>query len=694
MTIARLTSRSPLLSAIAALLVGLQALAADTHPCLLVTPAQVVAIKQRLPNDTEAKATFDAMKKRIDAALAQPIELPPRGDNWHHWYVCPEHGNRLRTGRKIGPWQWEHLCPVGGETLKGDPAKPQTDFDGCCLAAVHNGLVAEARDSGLLFQITGDAKYAKHAADILLAYAGKYESYPLHDIRNQLNKIGGGRVGCQTLDESVWLIPTAQAADLIWTTLAEADRKTLADHLFLPAARDVILPHKMGIHNIQCWKNSGVGLAGILLGDNALIDAAIDDPARGIRSQLAKGIIDDGAWEEGAWGYHFYTMSAIYPLALAIRNTNRDVNIDRYHKMFLAPILMADPRGTLPPFSDSTEASPNGSANLYRGAYEFFKDPAMLPLAARGSGGLNSLLYGPVPAPAVANPAPKSTNFTSAGQAILCRGTGPDATWIALRYGPHGGGHGHPDKLGFHLVARGQNLVIDPGITSYGSKLHYGWYRTSIAHNTLIVDEKDQKPATGKCLAFGTAGGVDYAMLEAGPIADGVRAIRSAALIDENLLVIVDQITSDKPRMLDLAWHERGTWLTRPAGTPWAAPKKPGYDQFADATVSPLAGVVPMTISVNKSFIPRLTILADRPAELITATGVGGSTKDRVPVSIVRKQDKELAVVWCLALDGAEVKVDLAKHGATGCEATITRGPRTWKLATDSANEKMPFVVR
>ncbi|MFI5380589.1 MAG: heparinase II/III family protein [Tepidisphaerales bacterium] len=694
MTIAPLPLRSACLAAVAVMLLALPALAADPHPCLLITASQVTAIKQRLPNDTEAMATLDAIQKRIDASLGKTIELPPRGDNWHHWYVCPEHGNRLKTGRKIGPWQWEHICPVGGETLKGDPSKPQTDFDGCCLAAVHTGLVSEARDAGLLFQITGDARYAKHAAGILLAYAAKYESYPLHNIRNELNKIGGGRVGCQTLDESVWLIPTAQAADLIWTTLFEADRKTLANHLFLPAARDVILPHKMGIHNIQCWKNSGVGLAGILLGDDKLIEAAIDDPARGLRAQLAKGIIDDGAWEEGAWGYHFYTMNAIYPLALAIRNTQRDVDIDRYHKMFLAPILMADPRGTLPPFSDSTEASPNGSANLYRGAYEFFKDPALLPLAARGTGGLNSLLYGPVPAPAVANPAPRSANFTSAGQAILCRGTSPDATWIALRYGPHGGGHGHPDKLGFHLVARGENLVIDPGITSYGSKLHYGWYRTSIAHNTLVVDEKDQKPATGKCLAFGSAGGVDYAMMEAGPIADGVRAIRSAVLIDENLLVIVDQVTADKPHMLDIAWHERGTWLTRPAGTPWTSPKKPGYDQLADATVSPLSGPVPMTISVNKSFIPRLTILADRPAELITATGVGGSTKDRVPTAIVRKQDRELAVVWCLALDGADVKVGLAKHSATRCETTITRGSRTWKLTADPASEKAPFVVQ
>jgi hypothetical protein len=45
----------------------------------------------------------------------------------------------------------------------------------------------------------------------------------------------------------------AQGADLVWETLSEADRQTLADKLFLPAARDVILPHRMGVHNIQNW---------------------------------------------------------------------------------------------------------------------------------------------------------------------------------------------------------------------------------------------------------------------------------------------------------------------------------------------------------------------------------------------------------------------------------------------------------
>jgi len=195
--------------------------------------------------------------------------------NWYHYYVCPTHGARLTTGKRIGEWQWEHICPVDQEILNGDPSRPERDFDGAVLSGTHSRYADAVRSNGLLYQVTGQPQYA--ARGILMAYADRYLSYPLHDIHGQA-KIGGGRVGPQTLDEAVGLILMAQGADLIWDTLSTGERQALAEKLFLPAARDVILPHRMGVHNIQNWKNSAVGLTGFLLGDSALIRAAIDDP--------------------------------------------------------------------------------------------------------------------------------------------------------------------------------------------------------------------------------------------------------------------------------------------------------------------------------------------------------------------------------------------------------------------------------
>jgi len=98
------------------------------HPRLLLNQSEIDALKTKIAGpfaDQWARWRADA-----DELLRDPIDLPPRGGNWSHNYVCPEHGARLKRGKAIGPWQWEHICPVGNHVLHGDPAKGVTDFDG------------------------------------------------------------------------------------------------------------------------------------------------------------------------------------------------------------------------------------------------------------------------------------------------------------------------------------------------------------------------------------------------------------------------------------------------------------------------------------------------------------------------------------------------------------------------------------
>jgi hypothetical protein len=138
------------------------------------------------------------------------------------------------------------------------------------------------------------------AVKILLAYANRYLTYPLHNT-GRGEKTPGGRLHTHTLAESVWVIPAVQGADLLWDTLSDSDRRAIADKMFLPAARDVIMPHRFSIPNIQKWENAAIGLTGYLLGDAALIHTAIDDPKFGYRAQMATNVASDGVWSEGAW---------------------------------------------------------------------------------------------------------------------------------------------------------------------------------------------------------------------------------------------------------------------------------------------------------------------------------------------------------------------------------------------------------
>lgn len=669
-----------------------------SHPRLLFDRDGISHLKERIDHFDWAKNRWNSVKRNADRRLDKPVELPPRGGNWWHWYACPKHGASLHTGEKIGEWQWEHICPVDDEVFRGDVNAPSKDYDGCVISGIHGRWAKAVRDLGVAFQITEDLRYAAKARMILLAYAERYLNYPLHTIHGEA-KIGGGRVGPQTLDEAVWLIPICQGADLIWDTLSEDDRQVLAEKLLLPAAKEVILPHRMGVHNIQCWKNSAVGLVGFLLGDGKLIHEAIHNPDRGYWKQMKDGVMPDGSWWEGAWSYHFYTLSALWGLTEAAHNCGIDLYGEELKGMFSAPLKFVMPNLHLPAFNDSGEVNLQGRASMYELAYSRYADQRYLPLLATSNRQNDfALWFGADKLPTKSSSQWQSVNYPRSGYAILAHGKGENATWLCLKYGPHGGGHGHPDKLNFVLYARGQVVAPDPGTAKYGLPIQRGWYRTTLAHNTLTVDEKSQKSAEGKCLAFGNEKDVDFVVAEAGDIYDGLRFIRSAALIGENLLVFVDQITGDRDRLLDIAYHQHGAWEDLPIGEKWTPPDENGYRYLRDATVRQvIEDCTKLEIRANgrvdDDWRTTISLAGGESTEIITATGVGNHIEDRVPVVIFRRRAKDTALAWCVTLDSKAAQIErLTVQDADGNEVPPSiaaavqvgsAGGRVWYLVTN-----------
>src|SRR5690349_15996134 len=95
-----------------ALFPGIHAAKAQTntlppHPRLLLNADGIAQLKERIEGVPWAKASWQELKTNADKSLDRPVVLPPRGGNWSHNYVCPEHGARLKQGKLIGPWQWE-----------------------------------------------------------------------------------------------------------------------------------------------------------------------------------------------------------------------------------------------------------------------------------------------------------------------------------------------------------------------------------------------------------------------------------------------------------------------------------------------------------------------------------------------------------------------------------------------------------
>jgi hypothetical protein len=121
---------------------------------------------------------------------------------------------------------------------------------------------------------------------------------------------------------------------------------------------------------------------------------------------------------------------------------------------------------------------------------------------------LDALLWGRNELPSTPLTLLPSVHLPASGYAIL-RSTPTTATeqcYLLLKYGPHGGGHGHPDKLSLILSAYGQRLSPDLGTPGYGLDLFESWYRQTICHNTVTIDGYSQPEATGQINHFQDTG--------------------------------------------------------------------------------------------------------------------------------------------------------------------------------------------
>jgi len=397
---------------------------------------------------------------------------------------------------------------------------------------------------------------------------------------------------------------------------------------------------------------------------------------------MKDGVTSDGIWWEGAWGYHFYTISALSSLTEAARNCGIDLYCDEVKRMYDAPFMFAMPNGNLPAFSDSNEFSFSKTGPTYEQAYARFANPDYVPLIARSNRrNPNALWFGEGDLPENSSTECSSRNYPEAGYGILSKGRGEDATWLCLKYGAHGSGHGHPDKLSFILAARGETIGVDPGTARYGLPIQRAWYRKTIAHNTLSVDERSQQSATGKCLAFGQEHGVDYVMAEAGDIYDGVRFVRTVAMLNENLIVFVDQIRSASEHTYDVAYHQLGSWVKLPEGSAWEGPKGTGYEHLENATIREASGSETLKVKVKEKWQVAITLADNEPTEIITGGGIQAYKQERVPAAIFRRRTKDAAFVWALSLDGVAPKIQTRSLlNEEGEQVTDT----VWSLSTVS----------
>ncbi len=447
---------------------------------------------------------YRRLESEAKAFLDEKMQPQDRPAGYYHNYFCPDHAVELvfDAGSPRA-----HRCPRDGRVFSGEP------YDSAWRWFVNNRLSTMAFRLALMWQLDANGAYFARCRDILLAYAERYPGYP---IEREL-PYGWGKVANHSLDEAVWLIPMAKAYDLVREALTPSQRTLIETNLLAVAAEHIQGQKFHRIHNIECWHNAAIAAVGIALDDANFQKVALEDTF-GFYHQLREGVLDDGLWWEGSSSYHFYTLAALIAQVQVSENNVGDLHDhDRLKAMFRAPVSLAFPDFRLPAtndcwffsslLSDVCHGVPP-SESFYEVAYGWYRESVFARVLEQNYSGrprtaLEALLYGEVLPESGGGLIAGSTVLKPSGMAILRSGKALDRqSCVLLKYGPHGGGHGHPDKLSISFYVRGSPVATDLGTPGYGVGMNESWYRQTLSHNTVIVNGISQPPADGRLVNF------------------------------------------------------------------------------------------------------------------------------------------------------------------------------------------------
>jgi hypothetical protein len=332
---------------------------------------------------------------------------------------------------------------------------------------------------------------------------------------------------------------------------------------------------------------------------------------------------------------------------------------------------MAYPDGSMPVFHDSDPARLIQWADFYKFAHEYFGDAVFARYADPERGG----------APAVQ---PSSAAMKGIGIVALRRGVGSASVCAMIDYGIHGGHHGHPDKLNIVLYALGRELVLDPGRITYSVPEYQTWARTTVAHNTVVINRKNQEPTEGQLLYFENA--QDYAAcLCVSKDAYPGFALRRFLVLTDGWLADVYAVTGSGEATFDWLLHCLGTPqapvqddgtsaapVQMPQGVPGAGP---GYEHLSELRLWRCKSPFVLRFAQPGGKVLGVHCWDDGTSGLLMGAGIGYQLADRVPFAMRRRRDTSACYVTVYDLSGTGARVRSIEVGGekiAGAEAPLT----------------------
>lgn len=386
------------------------------------------------------------------------------------------------------------------------------------------------------YELTGDIKYAEKAALYIRQLADPENGYPATKQVNQNNLV----------KEGAFFQYLAMGYDIIYDSGALSDEDHENIEKSFRIFHEIIDQHITfgDTGNWQVAELIGAIYTGLAIQDMAVVNRFIEGPG-GFYDQLSNGVMADGWWYECSIGYNAWVSREFTQLALAMQpwgvdyqyasfpaTYSKEYNIPYadveqrkldYHgkpfqkwgtvekpyvkitDMWNAMIPYIDYSGVMFALNDSTENKFDNSD--YEVAYFAYRDPHYASIIKNAS--KRDLLYGvaelPENTPELGQGSAYSNNVGVSMIRSKAEGKHPrEKIQAVLKYGTHGGYHGHFDRTSLNSLMRYGRSFYNPEHIwySYPNFMYAFFVQTSLPHNMVVVDMKQQEPVESSNLLF------------------------------------------------------------------------------------------------------------------------------------------------------------------------------------------------
>ncbi|WP_299118859.1 alginate lyase family protein [uncultured Winogradskyella sp.] len=459
----------------------------EEHPKLILTAQGVKDIRAQLGSIPIFDNTLQKVKEEIDAEIASGIEVP-----------IPK------------------------------------DYSGGYTHSRHKQNWFALQKAGVLYQILDDEKYAKYVKDMLMQYEALYKTLPLHP---KTRSYARGKLFWQCLNDSNWLVYVSQAYDCVYNYLTAEERNKLETNLFRPFADHISVDSPQfyqRVHNHSTWGNAAVGMIGLVMDDEELVNRALygikdlqldtkakdddggllnKDGKAGFLANIEEPFSPDGYYNEGP----YYQRYAGYPFLIfaeGLHNVKPDLKIFEYKngvllKSINALLNLSDADGDFFPLNDGQKGMSYYNSALVTAvdiSYHYGDQaPGLLSIAEKQN---EVLLDDSGLAVALGIKNGKTQPFT---RKSINLSDGPDGKQggvgilrnedleLVFKYAAQGSSHGHYDKLSYSLYENGEEIIQDYGLARFVNieqkgggnylKENKTWAKQTIAHNTVTQNE-------------------------------------------------------------------------------------------------------------------------------------------------------------------------------------------------------------